>query len=395
MDHLDVIVVGGGAAGMMAAGTAATRGKSVLLLEKNNRLGEKLSITGGGRCNIVNAEYDVRALLANYGDAEQFLYSSYTRFGVKAVIAFFENIGIPIVVEDLKRAFPRSESAQHVTDAMAKWIRQSKVVVRTNSGVTKIHTENGEVRGVTTNAGTYYAPSVIVATGGISRPETGSTGDGFKWLKKIGHTVARPDPDIVPLRVSDSWVRKLSGLSLQSVKVSFSADGSRTVKKEGRILFTHFGLSGPIIMNSARDVKRLLQNGPVTVSFDLHPKKDFGALDRHVLALFNTHKNKMIKNVLSELAPKALIPTILSFFPAGFGDKKINIILVPERKHLVKLLKELSATVEGLMGNDWAVISDGGVPLTEMNMRTMESEVVKGLFIVRSEEHTSGLQSPC
>lgn len=382
MDHFDVIVVGGGAAGMIAAGTAAVRGKSVLLLEQNSKLGEKLRITGGGRCNIVNAEYDLRTLLSNYGDAEQFLYSAYTRFGVKKTIEFFESIGVPIVVEDLKRAFPRSQSAEHVTEALVKWVRQTRVTIRMNSGVHKIHTENGEVRGVTTNAGTYYAPNIIIATGGISRPETGATGDGFKWLKKLGHTVARPDPDIVPLRVSDSWVRKLSGLSLQSVRVTFSVDGARAIKKEGRILFTHFGLSGPLIMNSAREVKKLLEKGAVTVSFDLHPKKDVAVLDTHVLALFGEHKNKMIKNVLGELMPKALIPTVLSFFPKEFGDKKINSILVPERKPLVKLLKGLSASVEGLMGDDWAVISDGGVPLNEMNMRTMESEVVKGLYIV-------------
>jgi len=382
MEHFDVIVVGGGAAGMMAAGTAALRGKSVLLLEKNSRLGEKLSITGGGRCNIVNADFDLRSLLSQYGEAEQFLYSIYTRFGVKKTISFFESIGLPIVIEDLKRAFPRSQSAQNVTDVLARWVRQSGVTVRVHSAVTKIHTENGEVRGVTTNAGTFLSERIILSTGGVSRKETGSTGDGFRWLKKIGHTVARPDPDIVPLRVSDSWVRKLSGLSLQSVKVSFSAEGARAVKKEGRILFTHFGLSGPLIMNSAREVKKLLEKGPVTVSFDLHPKKDIGALDVHILSLFNANKNKMIKNVLGELVPKALIPTILSFFPQEFKDRKVHSVLVPERKHLVKLLKQLSATVEGLMGNDWAVISDGGVPLNEMNMRTLESEVCKGLFVV-------------
>lgn len=233
-EHYDVIVVGGGASGMMAAGTAALRGKKVLILEKNKVLGQKLAITGGGRCNITNAEYDIRLLLKNYGEAEPFLYSSFSQFGVKETFSFFEKRGLPLVVQARKRAFPHTERASDVKNIMAAYCTHPNIVIKTNTPVEKILKKDGVVSGVVAKGVTYTATSVVLATGGMSHPETGSTGDGFKWLEDLGHTIHKPTPSIVPLAVKDAWVKGLAGVSLSFMKISFLVDGKRAFSKIGR-----------------------------------------------------------------------------------------------------------------------------------------------------------------
>lgn len=379
--YYDVIVIGGGASGMMAAGTAALRGKKVLILEKNKALGQKLAITGGGRCNITNAEHDIRALLKNYGDAEPFLYSSFSQFGIKETFSFFEKKGLPLVVQARKRVFPQTERASDVKNVMITYCTHPNVVIKTNTSVEKILKTDGAVSGVVVKGVTYTATSVVLATGGMSHPETGSTGDGFKWLQDLGHTIEKPTPSIVPLAVKDSWVKSLAGVSLSFMKVSFLVDGKRAFSKTGKILFTHFGISGPLILNSSKKVGDLLHTGEVTAIIDMYPDTEFDVLEKKILAVFENNKNKTFKNVVKEFIPEGMTDTVLSLLPVTFADKKVHSVLKEDRKKIVHLLKAMPMTIIGLMGYDRAVVADGGVVLTEIDTKTMESKKVKNLYI--------------
>lgn len=381
MGYYDVIVVGGGASGMMAAGTAALRGKKVLILEKNKILGQKLAITGGGRCNITNAEYDTRLLLKKYGEAEPFLYSSFAQFGVKETFSFFEKKGLPLVVQARKRVFPHTERATDVKNIMIGYCTHPNIIIKTNISVDKILKKDGVASGVVAKGVTYTATSVVLATGGMSHPETGSTGDGFKWLQDLGHTIHNPTPSIVPLAVKDVWVKSLAGVSLSFMKISFFVDGKRVFSKIGKILFTHFGLSGPLILNSAKKVGDLLHTGEVTATIDMYPDTEFDVLEKKVLSIFENNKNKTFKNIVKELAPDGMTDAVLSLLPNTFADKKVHSVLKEDRKKIVHLLKAMPITITGLMGYDRAVVADGGVSLIEIDTKTMESKKVKNLYI--------------
>lgn len=381
--EFDVIVVGGGAAGMMAAGRVAERGKKVLLLEKNKELGEKLKITGGGRCNITNAEFDERALLKNYGKTEQFLYSAFSKFGVKETFSFFESKGLPLVVQARKRAFPQTERALDVYNVLVKYIREGKVQVKTNSPVTRVVAESNKITSVICGKQAYKAKSFIFATGGVSHPETGSTGDGFPWLAQLGHTVLAPTPTIVPLAVHEQWVKELAGVSLSFMKITFFVNEKKQFLEIGKILFTHFGISGPLILNIAYKVSDLLHEGVVTAQIDAFPDTNLGSLERRIIAVFDANKNKMLKNVFQDIAPEGTSQSILSLLKGSVDpEKKVHSVTKEERKSIVRLLKALPLTITGLMGYDRAVIADGGVPLAEIDMRTMRSKKIENLFIV-------------
>jgi len=379
----DLIVIGGGASGLMAAGTAATKGKQVLLLEKNDRLGNKLRITGGGRCNITNATFDRREFLAKFGRNEQFLYSPFAQFGVGDTFKFFESRGLPLVVEARQRTFPRSQKAVDVFRVMERFVTNKNVTIIKNNPVLKISADKdaGLIVSVKTKLGTYYAENFIIATGGSSHPKTGSTGDGFKWLIGLGHTVKKPTPSVVPLRVSDSWVKDLSGTSLSFMKITFFVDGRKAFSETGKILFTHFGLSGPLILNSAHRVADLLHEGAVTAKIDCYPDTDLGSLEKQVLKIFDQNKNKTFKNIAKEITPKGLDQTLLNFRIISDSDRRVHEITRDERKQLTRFLKALPLSVEGLMSLDRAVISDGGVPLTEVDPKTMKSKLYRNLYL--------------
>ena len=389
----DVIIIGGGASGLMAAGRAGEKGAKVLLLEKNKKLGEKLKITGGGRCNITNAEYDTRELFKHYGDAGKFLFSVFDKFGVKDTFKFFESRGLPLVVEERKRAFPATHKALDVFYVLERYVKENGVEIKTNSPVTKVNIEKdtvgkNQIKSVQCGDQEYFANKFIFATGGASHQETGSTGDGFNWLRNIGHTVVAPTPSIVPLAVSDEWVKKLAGISLEEMKITFLTDGLKAFSKKGRLLFTHFGLSGPLILNSASKVSDLLRSGTVTATIDLFPSEDLGKLNRRIVDTFDNNKNKILRNVLGEIVPVGMSKGILHLIENDLGNtkkidlnKQVNSVTVEERKMLVNLLKALSVTIVGLMGDDRAVVSDGGVSLEEIDMRTMQSKVVENLYV--------------
>jgi predicted Rossmann fold flavoprotein len=386
-NHYDVIVIGGGASGLMTAGRAGELGKKVLILEGNKRLGEKLRITGGGRCNVTNAEPDVRKFLSVYGKAEPFLHSIFSQFSNLDTFKFFEGKGLPLVVQARQRAFPHTEKALDVYNVMEKYVTNDNVKIVTNSKVTKINCSAGKIVNVECGKNIYTANEYVLATGSLSHPETGSTGDGFKWLNDLGHTVAAPTPSIVPLAVPETWVHTLAGVSLSFMKITFFVENSNGVQKKsfvktGKVLFTHFGLSGPLILNSAKQVSSLLHTGIVTAKIDAYPDTDLGALDRKIVAIFDNNKNKLFKNIVAEFVPEGTQKGILLLLAEKIDiDKKVHSISRDERKYIVNTLKALPITISGLMGFDRAVIADGGVPLGEVDMRTMRSSKVKNLFI--------------
>lgn len=386
----DVIVIGGGPSGMMAAGTAAKRGKRVLLVEKNKVLGKKLSITGGGRCNILNAEEDIHKLLSNYEDAAKFLYSAFSQHGMKDSREFFESRGLPIVVEARKRAFPETQLASDVTKVMEKYIKENNVELKLKTKAQEILLEDGKIVGIATNNGNFLAKKIVLATGGASYQETGSTGEGLGWLSDLGHTVHKPSPDIVPLMVKDEWVKNASGKTLSFMKITFASNRTKEggrFSKTGKILFTHFGLSGPLILNSAREVSRMLKFGPVEATIDMYPDTDIGTLRNRVLEVFNINKNKELRNVLKEFVPAGMSEAVASQLDEVLQRTRVNEVTKESRYALVDRIKAMPLTINGNMGMDWAVISDGGVDLTEVDTKTMQSKIFDNLYFTGDVLH--------
>ncbi|MDQ3076344.1 MAG: NAD(P)/FAD-dependent oxidoreductase [bacterium] len=379
--NFDIIVIGGGASGMMSAGRAAELGKKVLLLEKNTQLGEKLKITGGGRCNVTNAESNVSTFLKNYGIAEDFLYSPFSKFAGKETFQFFDKRNLSLVVQAGQRAFPHTEKAFDVFKVMEKYLREGGVSIKTNSPVTQIIKDGDKITGVKVQDKIYSAKSYILATGGMSHPETGSTGDGFDWLRVLGHNVKTPTPTIVPIKVKESWVKSIPGTVFPDIKITFSLDGIKKFFKKGNILCTHFGLSGPLILNSAGQVNDLLYEGAVTAKIDMFPSLDEAQLEAKLLQTFEENKNKNLKNALSQIIPTGAIESLLSLVPNLEQDTKVHSVTKENRKSLITLFKNLSVTVTGLMGFDKAVVADGGVDLSEIDMKTMQSKKIENLYI--------------
>lgn len=381
-DQYDVIVVGGGAAGMLAAGVAASRGRNVLLIEKNKELGMKLSITGGGRCNIANAEEDERALLSHFGIAADFLHSPFSQFGLKETIAFFDSIGVPTVTEARKRMFPVSQNAEDVTQALFAYCEKQGVTIKTGLPVARVHQAKGAIESVLMGGKEYRAESYVFATGGVSHPETGSTGDGFRWLRDLGHTVTEPTPTIVPLKVKESWVKSLAGVTIPGMKMTVNVNGKKRFVLKGDVLLTHFGVSGPLILNAAGKIADFMQEGEVTAVIDTCPQTDLGILDRHIASVFEEHKNKELRNVFRQIAPAGTGDTLLALLPGIDAGKRVHCVTKEERRTLAELLKALPFTITGLMGLSRAVVADGGVALEEVDMRTMRSRVSRNLFVI-------------
>jgi len=382
MENFDVIVVGGGPAGMIAAGHAAEYGRRVLLLEKNPTPGKKLELSGGGRCNITNGEFDTREFLANYGEYAKFLFSPFSRFAARDTFELFENLGLSLYIsEDRKRAFPETDRSIDVNRALQNYMKIHDVQCRFSTSVQGLLVENGKVTGVQTLEGPLRSESVILATGGTAYPETGSTGEAFQWLEQIGHTIVKATPDIVPLKVKEQWVKDLSGTSLDPMRITFTAKDGTSIFRQGKILFTHFGISGPLILNSAHEVKKLLKQGPVSAVIDLFPKLEFNEIDRKILAAFDENKNKIVRNVTKILVPTGMAKTLNANLPDDLLDKKVNIVTQEERKQLARTIKGLPLTITATMGYDWAVVCDGGIPLEEVDTKTMASRLHPNVFI--------------
>lgn len=379
----DVIVIGGGASGMMAAGTAAAKGKKVLLLEKNPELGKKLLITGGGRCNVTNNKTDNRAMLAKYKGNDQFLFSTFSQFNVESTLSFFNSRGMETKEENEGRIFPISNSAQSVYDVLYDYMRKGGVQVHKSSTVAGIVKDKGaETFSVLTKSGNKIAAKkVILATGGTSRPETGSTGEGFQWLKKLHHTVVENDAALVPVALSDTWVKKISGLTLTDIKLTTFQNAKKQESYKGKLLFTHVGISGPTVLNMSRDIGELLKYGDVLIGLDLFPAKDGGKLRTELQTILVDSSNKKLKNVLSMLIPASLVNPILKLAEID-GDTFCHSVSTEDRVKLVEMIKGIPLHVKGLLGKEKAIVSSGGVPLTEVDTKTMESRVVPGLYLI-------------
>lgn len=373
-----VIVIGGGAAGMMAAVCSAKEGNQVTLLEKNEKLGKKLFITGKGRCNLTNAG-DIEDLMSHVVTNPEFLYSAFYSFTNDQMMEWMEEWGCPVKVERGNRVFPVSDKSSDVIRAMERELSRRKVSVKLHTEVKKIVIEDGSVRGAEIKGGRILkADKVIVATGGVSYPSTGSTGDGHFFAEKTGHKVTHLEPALVPFHVDGTICSRLQGLSLKNVEASLYADGKRIFKEFGEMLFTHFGVSGPVILSaSSYAVKH--KGKDLKLLIDLKPALSEDQLDHRILKDFQENINKEFKNSLGKLLPKKMIPVILEL--SGIPEeKKVHEITKNERRNLTALLKAMPLSVTGTRGFKEAIITHGGVDVKEINPSTMESKKVQGLY---------------
>ncbi|OGG60771.1 hypothetical protein A2765_01500 [Candidatus Kaiserbacteria bacterium RIFCSPHIGHO2_01_FULL_56_24] len=378
----DVAVIGGGAAGMMAAGRAAEGGARVILLEKNPGLGKKLLITGGGRCNVTNAEFDTKTLLSKYGDAGKYLSSPFAAWSSKDAIGFFESRGMPTKIENEKRAFPVSDTAQSVHNVLTSYMKEGGVTVHTKSPVSGFIREGNSIVSAKLKDGTLIdARSFILATGGKSRPETGSTGDGFVWLQELGHTVSSATAALVPISVHDAWVKRAAGVSLKDAKITLFQYEKKVKSVRGKVLITHEGLSGPAILNASREIGEFLQYGDLVIDLDLFPDLGYEKVNTRLQEIFNENATKMLKNSLKGFLQPVLIPVVLQLALID-AQKTCNAVSRDERVRLMKLVKHVPLSVKGLLGLDKAIITSGGVSLDEVDTRYMQSRLISNLYLV-------------
>ena len=378
-NNFDVAVVGAGPAGMIVAGRAAELGARVILMEKNKEPGKKLLLTGKGRCNITNAEFNLKKLVENYGKNGKFLFHAFSVFGPRNVIDFFEKLGLKTKIERGKRVFPLSDKSEDVLKVLTKYLTKNNVNIIYNSEVIGIDYQNHKIKNLILREGKIVAKNYVFCTGGKAHSLTGSTGDGFKWANDLGHHIKELSPALVPIKIKESWVKELQGLSLKNVEVSVFQKDKKQRREFGECLFTHFGLSGPIILDISKKVGELLKNGKVKISLDLKPALDFSKLDKRVQRDFKKYQNKSFKNCLSDLLPRKLIPIIVKLSNID-PEKKANSITREERHNLVKLLKNLEMAAEGLLGFDSAIITSGGISLEEIDDKTMKSKIINNLF---------------
>ncbi len=372
----DLVVIGGGAAGLMCAITAADRGVHVTLLDPNKKLGRKVRITGKGRCNVTN-NCDIKGFMENIPSDGRFLYSALNRLSPTDTISFFESHGVKLKTERGNRVFPVSDNANEVADMLERLCIESGVkILRTTAK--QILTENGAVSAVETPDGIIKCRAAAICTGGMSYPLTGSKGDGYKFAKEFGHNIIQPRASLVPLESDDDYCGQMQGFSLRNVTLSLYENDKLIYKELGELLFTHFGLSGPLVL-SASSHMRNRDKAVYSVRIDLKPALDEKKLDARILRDFELFSNREFKNSLEKLAGKTMIPVLikLSGIPP---EKKVNTITHQQRMGLVKLFKEFPVSISGTRPIEEAIVTSGGVDTKEVNPRTMESKLVEGLF---------------
>nr|WP_318683123.1 NAD(P)/FAD-dependent oxidoreductase [uncultured Acetatifactor sp.] len=373
-----IIVIGGGAAGMMAAAVAAGQGHEVCLLEKNEKLGKKIYITGKGRCNVTNAA-DRETFFQNVCTNEKFLYGAFSRFNNQAVMEFLEAAGCSLKIERGGRVFPVSDHASDIIAAFARVLKKENVDIRLKQRAVQILTKSGRFAGVKLADGEkLMGDACIICTGGLSYPSTGSTGDGFRFAEETGHKVIKCRPSLVPLCAEEEWCKELMGLSLKNVAVSLRAGGKEKYSGFGEMLFTHFGVSGPLIL-SASSYYAEVPPDRAALLIDLKPALSAEQLDKRLLRDFDENRGRQFKNALGELFPAKLIPVMIKL--SGIRpEKRVNEITKQERRAFAELMKSLPLTITGTRGFSEAVITKGGVSVKEVNPSTMESKKMKGLY---------------
>ena len=374
----DVVVVGGGASGMMAAASAAESGLKVVLVEKNSKLGRKLRITGKGRCNLTN-DCDVKTIIENVPKNGRFLYSALNGLSPTDTIELFEGCGLPLKTERGRRVFPVSDSAQDVVNVLEGMLKSTGVIVK-KADVKGILTKNNICLGVSASDGDIYAKSVILCTGGLSYPKTGSTGGGHRMLKELGHNITECCPSLVPLESSDDFCAEMQGFSLRNIALSVVDDRNETVFcEQGEMLFTHFGVSGPLVLSASAHMRGFGKRR-YKLSIDLKPALDEKKLDMRILRDFQKYSNREFKNALGDLAGRVMIPVLIerSGIP---GETKVNAVSKVQRLGLVKLFKAFEVDIIGTRPIDEAIVTSGGLSVKEVNPKTMESKLVSGLYI--------------
>ncbi len=378
----DVVVIGGGPSGMMAAGRAALRGHKVLLIEKNDTLGKKLLITGGGRCNVTNAEFDTRTLLSKFKENGKYLFSAFSKWSVRETLDFFHLRDMETKIENEKRVFPISNKAESVWNVLVAYIKKEKVTVLSNTEVTGFEIKNNTISSLKfSNGKKIVATFFILATGGKSRPETGSTGDGFVWLKTIGHKVIEPTPVLVPIALSDEWIKKVQGVTLTNIRLTLFQNNIKQESSMGKVLFTHFGISGPTVLNMSQDISELLKYGDVVVGLDLLPDLGHDKINSMLQELFAKENRKKLKNTLGTLIPSSLVSVVLEL--SKINPEVFNSTVTrEERLKLISLFKHIPLNVEGLLGTNKAIVTSGGVSLDEVDFKTMQSRLFPNLYLV-------------
>jgi hypothetical protein len=394
----DVVIVGGGAGGLMAAGVAAKDGAKVLVIEKNEELGRKLLISGGGRCNLTNANPNHRDFVSKYGKKGNFLFTPFSIFGVNDTIRFFNDLGLKTKVEPGFRVFPESNSSRDVLDTLVKYTTENGVEFKFSSEVESLEVDgglslkrskatgkgetSGLIKSIILKTGEEInAKSFILATGGKSHPETGSTGDGFKWIEKLGHKVVDSNPSLVPIKIKELWIGDFAGITLENVGISVWQDSKKIINKKGRILFTHEGASGPTILNMSKDIGDLLQYGETKMAVDFFPGVGLDELHEKFKKLFELNSNKKIKNLIVNEVPAKIFLKILNLLKID-EELWMNSIMREERSAIIDKLKKFELRVSGLMGYDKAIISSGGLDLEEIDFKTMKSKLFDNLFFV-------------
>jgi predicted Rossmann fold flavoprotein len=380
--NYDLVVVGGGPAGLMAAGVAAKDGAKVLVIEKNEELGKKLLISGGGRCNITNANPNNRDFVSKYGKKGNFLFTPFSIFSVNDSIKFFNDLGLKTKVEPGFRVFPESNNSIDVLEILVRYAKNNGVEFMLSTEVDKFKKVGEKISSIILKSGEEIkAKSFVLATGGKSHPETGSTGDGFKWLKELGHKVAESNPSLVPIKIKELWIGDFAGITLENVGISVWQDSKKIINKKGRILFTHEGASGPTILNMSKDIGDLLQYGETKIAVDFFPGVGLDELHEKFKKLFELHSNKKIKNLVVNEVPAKIFLKILGLLKID-SEMEMNSIMREERSAIIDKLKKFELRVGGLLGYDKAIISSGGLDLEEVDFRTMKSKLFNNLFFV-------------
>lgn len=378
---MKIVVIGGGPAGMMAAITAAKAGADVVLLEKNEKTGKKLFITGKGRCNVTNA-CDTENLFANVMEHSKFLYSAVYGYDNQAVMQFFEDAGCHLKTERGQRVFPESDHSSDILRALDREMQKAGVKVRLNSEVEEvlIDNEKKQILGVRLhNREKIMADRLIIATGGISYVLTGSTGDGYRFAREAGHSVTKLSPALVPFNIEEDWCKQLQGLSLRNVEATIEVEGRNIYSDFGEMLFTHYGVSGPLMLSGSSYYVHKAGNRPAKLYIDLKPALTQEQLDKRILREFDANRNKQFKNAIATLFP-AKMQNIMPMLAQIDPEKKVNEITKEERERFLHTIKHLELTITGVRDYNEAIITKGGVKLSEINPSTMESKIIKGLY---------------
>ena len=392
MVEYDLIVIGAGAAGLIAAGRAAKRGREVLLLEKNEQVGKKILMTGKGRCNLTN-DCAVEEIIKNFPETGKFLYSALYTLNSWQLRSFFADLGVETKVERGARVFPVSDSAADIVKALKRYINQTGVELQLNSTVEDIMTEKNRVSGVRLASGSEFkAKNILLAVGGKAYPSTGSAGDGYQMAKEIGHNLNSIQPSLVPLETKEGWVKDAQGLNLRNVRVTLKAEGEEIAAEFGEMLFTHFGVSGPIILTLSRQAVEYLSTD-LKLSINLKPALSKQKLDNRLQRDFAKYSRKQFKNSLDDLLPRKLIPVIIDLISIP-ADKFVHQITSAEREELLELLTGLELTITDTRGFREAIVTKGGVDTNEIDPSTLESKLIEGLYfageVIDIDAYTGG-----